>query len=236
MKLVSFAEMPELRERRRELRDTFLEFMHHDAVCNRYWGLLFEEYPDYEFGLLDGEVLVAEGNCVPTRWQGPDPRGVDAVLESTFERREEPNVVSALQIRIGPEYQGRGLSSAMVDHMRAVTREHGFDTLVAPVRPNRKPQYPLLPMERYVSWTRDDGLPFDPWMRVHARLGGEVVAVCPESMTIEGTVAEWEEWAQMPFPETGSYVVRDALVPVEIDRERDRGRYVEPNVWMRHAV
>jgi hypothetical protein len=23
-------------------------------------------------------------------------------------------------------------------------------------------------------------------------------------------------------------------VPVEIDRERDAGRYVEPNVWVRH--
>jgi hypothetical protein len=29
-------------------------------------------------------------------------------------------------------------------------------------------------------------------------------------------------------------VVPDALVPVEIDRERDLGRYVEPNVWLRH--
>ena len=237
MKFVSFAEQPDLRERRRELRDTFLEFMHHDAVCNRYWGSLFEELPGFQYGLLDDDgILIAEGNCTPTRWAGPDPRGVDAVLESTFERREEPNVVSALQIRIAREYQGRGLSSTLVDYMRAVTRKHGFDTLVAPVRPNRKPQYPLIPMERYVAWTRDDGLPFDPWMRVHARLGGEIVDVCPESMTIEGTVAEWEEWARMPFPETGSYVVPDALVPVEIDRDADVGRYVEPNVWMRHAV
>jgi GNAT superfamily N-acetyltransferase len=236
VRFVSFAEQPELRERRRELRDTFLEFMHHDAVCNRYWGSLFDEHPDYQFGLLDGEILVAEGNCVPTRWEGPDPRGVGAVLESTFARREQANIVSALQIRIAPEYQGRGLSSTLVDHMRGVTRAHGFGALVAPVRPNRKPQYPLIPMERYVSWTRADGLPFDPWMRVHARLGAEIVAVCAESMTIEGTVAEWEEWAQMPFPDSGSYVVPDALVPVEIDRERDIGRYVEPNVWMRHAV
>ena len=49
-----------------------------------------------------------------------------------------------------------------------------------------------------------------------------------------GSVAEWEEWAQMAFPETGAYVVPGALVPVEIDRERDEGLYVEPNVWMVH--
>jgi hypothetical protein len=47
-------------------------------------------------------------------------------------------------------------------------------------------------------------------------------------------MAEWEEWAQMTFPETGAYVVPGALVPVEIDYERDEGIYVEPNVWMVH--
>ena len=41
----------------------------------------------------------------------------------------------------------------------------------------------------------------------------------------------------MAFPESGvDYVVPAALVPVRIDRERDLGRYEEPNVWMRHPV
>ena len=55
-------------------------------------------------------------------------------------------------------------------------------------------------------------------------------------MVISGTVAEWEEWTGMAFPESGDYVVPSALVPVQIDRERDEGRYIEPNVWMRHDV
>ena len=38
----------------------------------------------------------------------------------------------------------------------------------------------------------------------------------------------------MAFPESGAYVVSGALVPIEIDRERDEGVYVEPNVWMVH--
>ena len=40
----------------------------------------------------------------------------------------------------------------------------------------------------------------------------------------------------MAFPDSGEYVVEGALVPVEIDRDADVGRYVEPNVWMRHPV
>jgi hypothetical protein len=55
-------------------------------------------------------------------------------------------------------------------------------------------------------------------------------------MRVPGSVGEWEEWTEMTFPETGAYVVPDALVPVEIDRERDEGLYVEPNVWMVHPA
>lgn len=55
-------------------------------------------------------------------------------------------------------------------------------------------------------------------------------------MRIPGRVAEWEGWAQMVFPESGTFVVPGALVPVEIDRERDEGLYVEPNVWMHHRL
>jgi hypothetical protein len=40
----------------------------------------------------------------------------------------------------------------------------------------------------------------------------------------------------MEFPDSGSYVVDGALVPISIDRAADRGDYVEPNVWMRHRV
>jgi hypothetical protein len=40
----------------------------------------------------------------------------------------------------------------------------------------------------------------------------------------------------MRFRASGRYVVPGALTPVTIDRRRDRGRYVEPNVWMLHPV
>jgi hypothetical protein len=53
-------------------------------------------------------------------------------------------------------------------------------------------------------------------------------------MTITAPVAEWEEWTEMRFPESGTYIVPGALTTVEI--ENDFGRYVEPNVWMLHKV
>jgi hypothetical protein len=137
---------------------------------------------------------------------------------------------------LDPRVRGQGLSRLIIDGMRRAAAAAGLKALIAPVRPTLKQLYPLVPMERYLEWRREDGLLLDPWLRLHERLGAELLRVAPTSMTIEGTVADWEEWAAMAFPESGQYVVEGALVPVEIDRERDRGLYVEPNVWMLHSV
>jgi hypothetical protein len=53
-------------------------------------------------------------------------------------------------------------------------------------------------------------------------------------MLISGTVAEWESWTELAFPESGDYVFPDGLAPVTVDREHDRATYWEPNVWMVH--
>ena len=120
--------------------------------------------------------------------------------------------------------------------MIGIARSHGLEALIAPVRPSWKERYPLAPIERYAFWRRDDGLLFDPWLRTHERLGAEILRPEPRSLRITGTVAEWEEWTELPFPESGEYVFPGGLAPVTIDREQDVGRYWEPNVWMRHAV
>lgn len=77
-------------------------------------------------------------------------------------------------------------------------------------------------------------VPYDPWIRLHARLGAELLEVCARSMVIPGSREEWQGWTDLEFPGDGDYVVRGALVPVRF--EGDGGTYVEPNVWMRHPV
>jgi hypothetical protein len=39
----------------------------------------------------------------------------------------------------------------------------------------------------------------------------------------------------MKFPQSGQYVVKGALNPITMDVEKDRGIYVEPNVWLVHT-
>ena len=218
------------------------EFLYHDPILNRLFDRVIQEDAEYQFYAWDEErqEVVGGGNAVPAFWDGEveslPEGGVDAVVESRFaDGAPEPNVLCALQIVIAPEARAQGLSSRMIKRMAEIGRDHGLDKLIAPVRPNLKDRYPLSPMERYVEWRREDGSHVDPWLRTHERLGAPIVKVATESMRIPGTVAQWEEWTEMALPESASYVVPGALVPVEIDRERDEGLYIEPNVWMVHG-
>ncbi len=73
-------------------------------------------------------------------------------------------------------------------------------------------------------------------MRVHARLGATVLKAEPHSLHITGTVAEWEGWTGMSFPESGEFWFPDGLSLLTVDRRADRGEYWEPNVWMHHRL
>jgi GNAT superfamily N-acetyltransferase len=216
-------------------------FMNEGAVLKRRFGRVVAEYAEFLFYAWDDEreEVIGVGHAIPAAWDGdteslPDG-GFDAVIEARFAQEPlTPTVVCALGIQIAPECRGQGLSRRMIERMAEIGRDHGLDTLIAPVRPTLKHQYPLTPIERYLSWRRPDGTHLDPWLRTHERLGADIVKVAPESTVVTGTLAEWEEWTEMALPESGAYVVPGALVPVEIDRERDKGVYVEPNVWMVH--
>src|SRR6266496_3368827 len=178
------------------------EFMYHDPLLGRLFARMIAEYAEFHFYVWDNEreEVVGVGNAIPTAWDGdgaslPDG-GVDAVVEARFaEEPPTPTVLCALQILIHPEYRGQGLSSRMIERMREIGSSHGFDTLIAPVRPTLKHRYPLTPIDSYIAWRRPDGTLLDPWLRTHERLGAEIVKVAPESMRVAGTVAEWEQWA-----------------------------------------
>ena len=73
-------------------------------------------------------------------------------------------------------------------------------------------------------------------MRVHLRLGATVLTIAPESMVVTGTVAQWEGWLGTPLPGNGEFVIDGGLVPLQVDRTIDQGRYAEPNVWVSYQI
>ncbi|MCK8681485.1 hypothetical protein [Streptomyces lichenis] len=122
----------------------------------------------------------------------------------------------------------------MLTGLRETGRAAGLTQVLAPVRPTTKERYPLTPIERFMTWRREDGTALDPWIRTHERLGATLLAAAPASQTMTGTVAEWEKWTGLALPESGEYVIPGGLTVLHVDRAAGTGVYREPNIWMRH--
>lgn len=195
--------------------------------------------------------LVAVANTVPFRArrgtdEGSDEQpgelpdgGWDTVIRwGVFDRLHgyPPDTLAGLGVSLDPELQGRGLAATMVEAMREHCRSLGFARLVVPLRPPRKADEPDVPMTEYAQRLRADGLPADPWMRVHARLGATMVKVAPMAMVVAEPLTQWREWTGLPFDTTGKVRVPGALAPVLTDVEHDYAVYVEPNIWIQHEL
>ena len=219
------------------------EFMLHDAVSARYWRDLFNIFTAFQITLCDEhENVLGAASSIPLAWDGTEdtlPDGWDAALEKGFSDHGaggKPTALCGLAVSVARSHQGQGLSSMLIRGLKSLGAAEGYPALIAPVRPTLKSTYPLIPMERYIEWKHADGSPFDPWLHVHWRLGGRYMALAPASMLIRGSVGEWEEWTDMRFPESGKYIIPGALQPIDINCEKDEGRYEDPNVWMKHRI
>lgn len=237
-RLVTIEEQPDLLSHIDHLGlDSFPRYLFEgDAVLKAGWDRILRQFPDCQFALFEGEEMVGGGVTVPLYWD-KTVEGLPTVIDELFDTEtREPNILCAIAGLVVDKHQGRGISTDVLLGMKSIAEKRKLDSLMAPVRPNRKELYPLIPIEDYMHWKRDDGLPYDPWIRVHARLNAPLLRVMPKCIIATGTVAQWEEWTGLHFKQSGSYVIEGALNPIEIDLEKDQGLYIEPAVWMEHKV
>ncbi|MDP8929654.1 MAG: N-acetyltransferase [Actinomycetota bacterium] len=215
------------------------EYNLHGDVSNEYFSALYPQHAHVQVLVYDTERerVVARGRAIPFRWDGTLhdlPAGIDAAGLRALNEPAAPTALLALAAEVAPDQRGRGLSGEMLGAMAHAAGSAGLAPLLAPVRPTWKERYPLIPIEQYSRWLGDDGLPFDPWMRVHARMGATVLRPEPRSMRITGSVEQWEHWTGLAIPDDGSYVFPGGLAPLTV--VEGTGRYWEPNVWMLHDV
>ena len=240
--VVTLKQRPNLKEQAERMNEegwpTFL--LHGDIT---HWESLFDEFAEYQILFCEpAGTLIALGHTIPFFWDGTVddlPSTMAGIMDRALQAHRNwstPNTLSALAAIVTASHQRCGLSTEILRAMRSLAEERDMHSLVAPVPPTLKSSYPLTPFKRYVGWKREDGSPFDPWLRVHWRIGAEFLKLMPKALIVTGKVSEREEWTSMNFPESGAYVVPGALQPVKIDRQHDVGRYEDPNVWMRHRV
>ncbi len=133
---------------------------------------------------------------------------------------------------VSPDVQGKNMSSTLLNYAKDKVQQINLSQLIIPVRPTFKSKYPLIDMEAYIQWKTKENLPFDPWLRTHVRNGATIIKVCHQSGTLKGSVSQWEEWLNLSLQSSGSYIFSEGLVPLQVNLEKNEGKYVEPNVWV----
>ena len=103
------------------------------------------------------------------------------------------------------------------------------------MRPTLKSLYPLIPIERYMEWRREDGgafRPLAPAARARRREDRRALAGVDDDRG--AGLATGRSGRASRCPEDGDYLIPGGLAPVEV---RDGvGRHIEPNVWVVHEV
>jgi len=192
---------------RRLHRIAWPPFLRDDDV-NALWGsTLYTTFPEFQLALCNAAgAVVAIGNTIPIVWDGTPSGLPDRIADvlagarRAHRRGSRPTALSALAAIVDPRHRAEGLGEKVVTAMAKLAGRHGFRSLVAPVRPSWKGRYPLTPMKEYARWTRADGTSFDPWLRVHLRLGARILRITPRGNTVRATVGEWEQLDRYALP------------------------------------
>jgi hypothetical protein len=203
---------------------------------------LLSAFPEHQVLLLDqADRVIGAGLSVPHEWDRTIsglPAGWDGAVTAGAALRaagRTPTIVTALSVTLLPEVSRHGLAGGIIAAMKAAAVRAGAAGMLAPVRPIWKSRYPLIPMDRYADWRTPQGEVFDPWLRLHLDLGAQRLTVAECSLTVTGTVAEWQQWTGLALPDSGDYVINGGLVPLHVDVPADQGVYREPNVWVHHG-
>ena len=243
-KVVNFKERPDLFDLQEDIcGKAFPEFLYYGEIAAKYWEKMITYYREYQLMLLEEDQIIAVINCMPMNLDMPDEQlpegafdwGIEKGIED-FESGKKINAVMGVQIVIPEEHQGKGISSIAVEELKNMCTSKRIARIIIPVRPTLKSKYAINNIDDYIKWVNNEGMPFDPWLRVHVRKGARIINACRKAVIVKGTVDQWEAWTKMQFPESGEYLVDGALCPVVINRENNLGTYVEPNVWISYSL
>lgn len=217
------------------------EFIHHDQDVNGMWDQVRATFDDFELGLHADGDLIGTTWSVPIRWDGTTgdlPGGYAGTLRRALDDQATGAAVNALVVlaaQVRSDVRRSGVATELIVAQKELAAARHLTFVICPVRPTLKVQYPLIDIADFANWTGADGLPLDPWLRTHVRLGGRILGVARTSQVITGSVADWEQWTGMVFPSSGDYVIPAGLSILRIDVAADTGVYVEPNIWVDHS-
>ena len=220
-------------------KDTWPDFFKGSQVIKDYWSKLYVEFPEYQFCLVNQkDEVVAAINTIPIKWSGNKddvPSGWDDGLKKAFST-DNKNTLFILAGAIKASEKGKKLSYEILKLAKNISFVLGFSHVLAPVRPVFKKDFKDKSLEEYAKLKTANNFPFDPWLKVHEKIGGKIVSYCNESQFVEGTLEQWKLWTGNTFKKSGLYNVNDAMQKIEINIEENTGKYFDQAIMYSHSV
>lgn len=218
-------------------------FLSHTRAHQEFYADILVDHADLQLCLIDeaDDEPVALVNCVPFRYAGDlrdlPQEGWDWLVETGSRSGvERSNILGALAVSVASEHRGKGHAQRMIRELKAMAIRRRFDAVVVPVRPSSKWQHPHVPMSDYLGWKNDRGEVYDPWLRSHVAQGARIIGPCERSMVVDEPLSFWETWLGRRLDSSAPCVVEGALAPIQVDLDRETGRYEEPNVWVSYRI
>ena len=211
------------------------------SVIKNYWTKLEKYYPELQLFLISSEgELIGFINTIPFKFSKdlsrlPD-RGWDWMFTkgmTDYIENLKANYLGGLQVIVRKKFQGKGYSKVVLNHAKNFILKSSYENLVISIRPIRKHNFPTMPMSEYLN-IKEEHKVYDPWIRTHINGGAEVIKVCEKSMIMTGNIKFWETMLDMKISNSGQYILSGALSMITIDVEKNKGEYIEPNIWVKY--
>ena len=123
------------------------------------------------------------------------------------------------------------------DEVSALAKTHGFKAVIAPLRPSEKRFFRDMDIKDYIAMRKPGtDLPFDPWIRLHVKLGARIIKPCLESVVISEPLEKWTQWTGVTFDKSGLYSIPGGDEPLVVDVEENQGDYSASGVWVVHEI
>jgi hypothetical protein len=192
--------------------------------------------------------LVAHGLACRAPWNGNPcdlPGGWQGVVrlsyENHLEQKQPDDTLVGLFIKVEEEFRDQGWAGHVVAAMKELGSRCGLSRLIIPLRlPTRyERRYSTMPFEEFASLRRETGDYRDHWLRLHVRLGAQIIGYCNTSHQHAMNVGDFHQQFEAERCETNGYVSarrNGEWYHAYVDLERDCVVISEGCVWVQHML
>ncbi len=171
---------------------------------------------------------------LPDGWQG----AVRKSYENTIQKSNK-NTLVGLFVRVEKKFQQHGWAEKIICIMKELVRKDGYKSLIIPLRLPKRYELPYakMPYAKFIALKRKDGQYLDYWLRLHTRLGGDVIGVSPNSHQHAMNLTDFKmQFNTKKIIFNGYYLSeRQGLwYMVYVDKKRNLALINQECAWIRH--